>query len=334
MLIKRFFLWLTALISTISTDFNDQNEHEKFHLKNFTDSVILSKECKVRNNLEENVYFNEDYYFMKNLAFGINCDISSYKFHFTFDAAENKCYEKDQYIYFAFNLQLTFSKSRNLILGNWFQFGNLLKFVVCFQESWWIKFWNLRGFDLNLFEKSSEFISIPSNYVDYLSIELMNFEFSFYSNGKLIKSCDDTLRQNLTFQMFLYFDRIEMYNVRESKQRICPLFLQNNATLVKIYNLANTFYKRNVPKFISQRFDELNSKILFLDLRYSVEVDLDLDFLHPSVFKNLISISIHRGSLSSIAVGLFESLKRLQQITVDPLHFRKLNHKSQGIEWI
>lgn len=74
MLIKRFFFCLTFLVSTISTDLNDQNEYEKLHLKNFTDSVILSKECKVRNSytfkgLNDQFIIKKDNYFSNFSAY-------------------------------------------------------------------------------------------------------------------------------------------------------------------------------------------------------------------------------------------------------------------------
>ena len=191
-----FLLWLMVLLIIGSTSIiESRTNHEVTHMRNFSNSATLSKECKVRYDLEQTVYYNEDYYFMKNWVFGINCDISSSRFNFKFDE-KNKCLKRDEYIFLDFYMQLTFSKSRNLILGNWFQFDNLIKFVVCYNESWWIRFRNLKGFDLNMFENSNQFISVPLSYTFYMNMELTNFEFSFYSDGKLIKSCDEIVRQN------------------------------------------------------------------------------------------------------------------------------------------
>ena len=105
-----------------------------------------------------------------------------------------------------------------------------------------------------------------------LLLELSNFELSFFSGDNLIKSCNDI--KSKMFNLFLFFDYMSIVTTKQCKK-------------IEIYYLANTFYKSNVPKFISQRFDEMNTKIERLEIHNSVDIDLDLEFLHPSIFKNL-----------------------------------------------
>ena len=58
-----------------------------------------------------------------------------------------------------------------------------------------------------------------------------------------------------------------------------------------------------------------------------------MKLLNPSVFKQTKEIYILRGSLNSIDGAIFRNLKKLVYFYIDPIIFKKINHK-QGIEWI
>jgi hypothetical protein len=285
------FSWLMILLAISSTYFIDeQGIRDQIYIERFTNSVTLSND---------------------------ECKI-------------REDLEETLSVYENYYLKKKWAFGINCDISSWFRFDNLLKFIYCFEEEWWIRIRNLKGFDISLFE-----LDINKTHL-WLVLELANFEFSFYSNDTLIKSCDDIKYiKSANFNFFSFFEIIKIYNVRPSREKICPLFFQNtNAKRIEIYQLANTFYKSNVLKFISQTFDEMNTKIELVEIYDSVDIDLNREFLHPSIFRNLERIVISEGSLNSIEVELFESLENLREIEIWPLNFRELNHKSNGIEWI
>ena len=78
---------------------------------------------------------------------------------------------------------------------------------------------------------------------------------------------------------------------------------------IEINGIVDTFYKKNVISFSNEKDTRLNSKIKALNLANVININLDLKFLHPSVFNQTKQILIISGSLNSIDGEIFISLK-------------------------
>lgn len=116
-------------------------------------------------------------------------------------------------------------------------------------------------------------------------------------------------------------------------QKLCPLvFANTHIDSLNINDLVDTFYKTNILRFTNNTFDTLNSYIEELHLTKVENIPLDLNFINPSVFRNLSRIYVW-GYVSSVSTDFFESLESLSQINFKSTHFRKLIHR-KGIEWI
>ena len=77
----------------------------------------------------------------------------------------------------------------------------------------------------------------------------------------------------------------------EYKFKLCPLLFNNTwINELSLDGLTNTFYKKNILEFENQTFNSLNSTIFLINIYKSENVDLDLNFLNPSVFKYLNEI--------------------------------------------
>ena len=102
---------------------------------------------------------------------------------------------------------------------------------------------------------------------------------------------------------------------------------------LSLFELADTFYKKSVLSFTSESYLNLNSTVLIVAMENIQSINIDLNLLNPSVFNYTLEIYILSGTLNSIDGEIFKHLKKLLQIYINALSFRKLNHK-QGIEWI
>ena len=124
----------------------------------------------------------------------------------------------------------------------------------------------------------------------------------------------------------------ELRNI-EFKQKTCPLVFKNSGIdTLMIDGLVDTFYKKNLLKFSNEIETDLDSKITRLDLKDTVNIDLDLNIIHPSVFNYTNEINFN-SFLNSISGDIFERLKNLSLLNISDIVFRKINHK-QGIKWI
>ena len=85
-------------------------------------------------------------------------------------------------------------------------------------------------------------------------------------------------------------------------------------------------------RFTNDTFKDLNSFVLLLQINiYNVE--LNLEFLNPSVFEKLTLILIN-GKIKSIDSDVFVALKKITKIAFQSNYLKSLMHDKRGIEWI
>ena len=272
--------------------------------------------------------------------FMIMCDINTNQFGFKFKNPPTLVnHSKCSYADHSTPLIFRWNSKELTILDRKFDFSNVYRYVNYMKYLTDVYLWNVNGFDLNFLggEKSINYRS------SIRPIHLSKCRLDFYHDKKRINSCYDISKSNITSIMSIF--QVRLYNQTslnrhfvlrnvEYKQSICPLVF-NNSIIFRfvLIDLADTFYKRNVLSFTNEIYRSLQSNITYLHLYKLQNVNLDLKFLHPSVFNQTKEISVLSGSLNSIDGDIFRNLKKFLFFYINPSIFKKINHK-QGIEWI
>ena len=261
----------------------------------------------------------------------IICNVNNNEYSFEFNDQESfnaskKCIENYETISL---IILRWTRSNELtILESRFNITNFYRFTTYFKYVYFMQFSNgINGFDVQLYD--------AWDFYGYVFLEILTGRLDFYHNKKRIESCQDFIDMNITqirsiFQMSFKFN---LKNI-EYKHNICPLVF--DGTLINeigLYDMFDTFYKKNVLKFSNEAFQKLNSTITSLGLFKVQNINLDLSLVHPSIFKNLQIMYFTSGTFNSINGEIFKTLLQLRFLHMDPSIFRKINHK-QGIEWI
>lgn len=212
---------------------------------------------------------------------------------------------------------------------NFIQLQEQLNFLIAN-----ILFRNINGFDIinsyNLIGNNNS-----SKYVDQI---VWNFQFidsrlEFFANNKLIKSCEEYLKskQISLFQTIKNIARLAMHTVR-FKTPVCPLVFNNSIIdRFEISNLVETFFHKNVIKFLNLDV-KISSSIYSLSLRNSKNIHIDSSLLHEHIFSYIHRIHLY-GEIRSIQVDLFSNFKYLTSIYIQINNFMKLT-RTQGINWI
>lgn len=246
------------------------------------------------------------------------------------------------------------TQEKNNILDEKFNMTSFLRFFI--YSRWYVNahFINLKGFDLNI-EKTTTMSTTTSKIIEnhsISSISFINCRLVFYADStRRVRSCVDVRSSNVTTIRSIF--QISMASARngleillkncEFKDRVCPCVFRNaNIRWLHVYNLVDSFYRRNVLEFWndeddddddSMSIDKLNSTVSMLFLDKIDNVDLDTRLLNPRVFASLESVDV-RGYVRAVSSTLFDSLPNLRIVNFRTTHFRKLAHNSGGIEWI
>ena len=303
----------------------------------------LPEGCRIENvyNSEEFFNFNQKEFFLYP---EIMCDIND-KFEFSFKdqtpiiTSDKSCFTS---LYKDIKSRIIFkwtSSSNELnILEKRFNFTNVIRYLSFFKPKVYISFWSIKGFDVKFLGESYNMSKNSSINV----ISLSDCRLNFYHNKKKINSCQDFSDYNITqiasiFQIsFNVSDITKQFEFKkvEYKENICPLLFNNSKIRNVIFNdLTDTFYKKNVLTFSNETYQKINSSIKGVILFNSYNVNIDLNLFHQSVFCDLGSLFLASGSIKSLSLDIIKILKRLNYIKMDPMIFKKINHK-QGIEWI
>ena len=291
-------------------------------------NCYLPERCRI-----EGVYpnlFNEKGYRKEST---IMCDIND-EFEFNPSSnftAQDRCYTNTDIQHFIFEWT---SPNELNILETRFNFTNAVSYIRYLDNSAYIKFWDIIGFDVNIRDYMYLFDKKLTK-----TIEFENSRLDFYHNKRRIDSCQDFIDLNITkiesiFQISMDSSQFFFLNTVEYKRDICPFVFSNmDIVYFVITDNVDTFYKKNVLRFSSEIYTELNSSISCLMLERASNINLDLNLMHPSVFNYTFSLLIRSGFLNSIDGEIFRHLESLSEICLNRMIFRKINHK-QGIKWI
>lgn len=279
--------------------------------------------------------------------FSIICDIKDDSFDFKYNndlkkhITDKKCDNYGNLIHFksiifrwtSSNDLITFDKRFLNIIPNSINYFFYFPFLPLVR----ISFWDLKGFDVSIFEKgylenlSKGEFSLKFEFF-WLIIEVANSRLDFYHNKKKINSCQDISDSNLTridsiFQVGSFSKLLFKLRFVEYNENMCPLFFMNtNVTILYVENLIDTFYKKRILSFSNETLPKLNSNINEISINKANNINVDLSLFHPSVFNNTFLIDIEDGTLNSIDGGILKNLKQLSEIRISIEIFKKINH--------
>ena len=228
------------------------------------------------------------------------------------------------YMYFNLPWAKTLDSSFNLK-----QLEKMLYLLACSMSR--IQFNNINGFEINSYEKNE---SIKLNDTVSPILYYLNTKMNFFSRNKLISSCDDYIENNIGLNLFQAIIPIGIWfrHVKFDKP-ICPLIFNNSHLwFVNFDYVINTYYKRNLLRFVTNFNGVVNStieQIIFMELE---KVDVDSNLINPKLCTKLTVVGLH-GEVNSVEEGLFNQMEKLVQIQFITSYFKLLAHK-KGIGWI
>ena len=309
----------------------------------YNDNCFLPERCHLQKIYTSNLFWESN---DKGESYSrhIICEINDETFEFNFKEpmsfkAGKKCPDNNK-IGKVENIILRWTNSKELsILDNRLNISNVIRYNRYFERAKDVKLWNLKGFDINIlddFNAYAVFEEFNSNSDEYLQLFCSNCRFDFYHNRRKMNSCQDIDKSNITRIYSIFQIKIEwiFFKNMEFQEKICPIiFVNSTIDNLVIYNLIDSFYKKNILSISNETYTELNSTIYSLELYNVQNINLDLNLLNPFVFNKTTDIMITSGSLNSIDREIFRHLKNIKHFGIDRTIFRKINHK-QGIEWI
>ena len=255
--------------------------------------------------------------------------------HFDFDAEVLKTCKKEPKsttkVYFRLSSDKIIDRSVQFFSID--NFLNKINTMIQFGDLNEIKFKNIKGFDLNLQT------SFNPSYQVWTLLKFLDARFEFYYNNKLIRSCEDFTRMNLTEPKSVFqlgtIARQANYEFENTRfpNSVCPIFFNNIQAYRITFNLMiKTFYKSSFLKFSSNnKSTPLTGNVKELYMLNNEKIDIDSNLLNENIFKNLRFLWIN-GEINSIQEGIFKSIKNLRRIDIDIDYFDNLIHK--GTKWI
>ena len=237
---------------------------------------------------------------------------------------------------------IEFRFHRNFVLNKYFNITNLLRYFSYFRFPTSAIFVNLNGFELDILNDSNQHLSIiPYENVEF--VYCIKCKIDFYSNGRLIQTCQDIIDSNsnnnsLILSLFQIERNIlvgfKMFLLdAQFKTRLCPLVFKNsNISHFYLSGLSDMFYKKNILKIENKTFIDLNSNIEYLHFINLNNINIDANLLNPSVFQNTYSVYIS-GQVNMIDGNSLNALESLHIIVFFKDSYRDMIHKN-GIKWI
>lgn len=314
-------------------------------------SLVVSKpvyNCKLPfgceiNNIHYPVNF-EGYEKTSIDKIGILCDVRNEEFQFNYpmqllNPNDSMCEIDSPYS----KESIDFRFHSNFILGQHFNFTNMLDYLSFLRNDTDASFISLKGFEL-------DFINYPPNnrqntiLLEQTQTRIPYFDcvkckIEFYSNRSHLKTCQDIIDsysgRNVSIRSLFQTTRGNIIVLLHSdfKTALCPLvFMNSNISTLLIVGLSNTFYKRNILNIENRTFDNLNSNIESMQIGKTENINVDSNLLNPSVFRNLMSVYF-TGPINMIDGNSFKALENLKTVSFSKEHYKDIIHKN-GIEWM
>lgn len=204
-------------------------------------SYELPKSCKL-TDIKMMLSLNQnDISFVTNRA--VKCDVNGL-FHFEFDQMSSFFKEKrnctihnDNYLCNVYYLDLTSPKNEFVILDKKFNISQMLEFLTYFEYSFNINFNNFNGVDVNLMEDNEQSNKMIIQNERVYKADLYNFQFDFYIDNKLVKSCEDILITRKPVRSIFQIERI---------LKIVTIFLENIKIHYVLWYLTILYWKQSI----------------------------------------------------------------------------------------
>ena len=271
---------------------------------------------------------------------GLRCDIFE-NFSFSFDMSqisnEHKCvFKADPH-----DGIVELRWSINDLSSNWLRrlfIINLFQFLDAFYTDLSINLVNIKKFGIKIFKYDGFKMTM-----NIRRVLCLNCKFDFVMDKIAeYRTCEDFVNAGKIYSIFqvlgiygnFYNDNANFTIIDgDFKKPLCAIVFQDSFIgRFQLIGLFDSFYKRNVLSFSNHTFPHIVSNIKRLELDRVENINFDLKFLHPDVFREIESIYIF-GSINRIDDFIFKSFERLSMISFNTNYFRKMVHKN-GINWM
>ena len=321
----------------------------------FLISTSLAFNCKIPSGCKiGNVHFPASLFGYEKTSVeikGLLCEIRDEQFQFNYPMPwpilkpiykedlkfEDEC-NINEHVNFKDVIEFRFHN--NFVLNKHFNITNLFSYLSYFRYQTNAIFTNLNGFEIYILNDSNQ--HLPKENVQY--VICIKCKIDFYSNGRLLKTCQDIIDSNsnnnssLIWSLFqiqrnilvglnmLFFDS-------QFKTILCPLVFKNsNLSHFILSGLSDTFYKKNILKIENRTFIDLNSTIQHIEFINVNNINIDSNLLNPSVFQYTEGVSFS-GQVNMIDGNSLNALENIMSIEFYKDNYRDMIHKN-GIKWI
>lgn len=311
----------------------------------FAEAAIcdLSYGCEYHNFDYIDQFFNEEFVSSEPVENTIRCDIRNDPTRFNRTRGEwtalDRCMKK--YGVLGAIEFISPQKTKQKMLDSSFGLTYFMRFLGRFTNNWYLRLTNLAGIGVDLYEPG---LSSPRDLL--ISIEFVNSRFEFYIVSKnpkkpYVPTCQQMIDAGLNsprsvFQMSPTngLKRFVLFNCHFRKP-ICPLMFSNFKSVnVIIYGMTFSFIRTNRLRFTNDTFENLNVKINEMQVFNRDFIEVDTEFVHPSVFRQLQSLILWR-PVRRIQPDVFRrSLISVRNFQIDFRSWRQCIHSREGIAWI
>ena len=325
-----------------------------YHSLEESSECVLPSVCKIQNiNIILDILAKEKT--AQKSQKGLKCDVYE-GYQFDVNISTSMAAQCSNLLFSQTNgsIEIRWSKNNNEILDRNINIKSLFSIFEKWYHTYSINFVNIKKFDLDLFDINNFFnLIIPSIH----SVVCLSCRFDFYFNKTKLSSCQDIVPFIMSwtpfmsiFQIFkptpgnlygfypIFIDLNDYTDIAlvnsDFNSSLCPLVFANSfIDYFHLIGMMDTFYKRNILRFISfPNASTIYSHINTLCLSQVQNINLDLDFLNPLVFQHVMRIYIY-GSINKINSEIFTRLEILNELEFLTVDFRKVMH-TNGIDWI
>lgn len=239
-----------------------------------------------------------------------------------------------------FDQTIYFSPNKRSIINNKFHLSELVHFIdesvgLSTGESFYLDFRNIKGFDLASFKPQ------PANlFWGFPILTFFSSSLSFYVNKTRIDSCEKfQAASNPTGSIFHAFPKTSLPSIifygMSHRTPICPLIFSRSIQALSFFNLVDTFYKTNVPRFIDLNrtsTPDIGSSVSDLYIYDFDILRLDRNLINFYVFHNLTKLYLI-GEIRSLETGLMRNFRFLKELVFADLAFLKFSRR-HGLSWM
>lgn len=260
---------------------------------------------------------------------GLICDLSTgfNKFNATiFEKITNNC-SQISLSNCIISLKPFSISGRHKIFNRNFGFQKFLDFMRFYGCRFLVRVSNLKGIGLDLFDNWDDLLPNPKYDLDMIgAFEFVNIRIDFYVGKRRIHKCQELIDANLTrprsaFQVSTYEGLKDLlFFGCQFKHVMCPLVFNGaNVENMRFHGVFNTLFKRNYPRFTTERYDELDVTVRGLEIFKTYGLVLDSIMLNPQIFRKVEYILVE-GGLLLIDTKIFSYMKRYKRFNLSTIY--------------